>query len=60
MSDRVEEFFQAGKVRDHFGEIWSNSYHPERNPNGIINLGTSENYVVLEDVADFVNQNVGN
>jgi hypothetical protein len=59
LSARGEVFREVGKERDHYDEIWGNSYHPDRNPAGVINLGTSENYVMLQDVADYINKNVG-
>jgi len=31
-------------------------YHVETNPNGFVNIGTSENYVMLPDVAEFASR----
>ena len=58
LSKRGEKFREAGSVRDEFAVIWSDAYHIEKNPGGTVNLGTSENYVMVDDVAKFVQQNV--
>ncbi|KAF2841823.1 PLP-dependent transferase [Patellaria atrata CBS 101060] len=44
-------------LRDKFEAILSNPYHPDTNPDGFINIGTAENYVMLEEVVEFANEN---
>ena len=58
LSARGEKFRDAGSVRDQFATIWSDAYHIEKNPGGTLNLGTSENYVMVDDVARFLQENV--
>ncbi|KAF1991893.1 aminotransferase [Aulographum hederae CBS 113979] len=41
-------------------KIFGNPYDPEKNPNGVINLGTAENYCMLDAVTEFANTHSGN
>jgi hypothetical protein len=58
LSDYGEDFREAGDIRTHFFRIWGDSYDYETNPGGMVNLGTEENYTMLEDVAAYLNLNV--
>ena len=43
LSARGTELFAHGGHLDKFREIWGNAYNPESNPDGFVNMGTSEN-----------------
>jgi hypothetical protein len=58
LSPRGQDLIKWGGVRKHFSTIWENTYHIERNPSGVIDLGTAENYIMMEEVAKFVNEKV--
>ncbi|KAH0022045.1 PLP-dependent transferase, partial [Aureobasidium melanogenum] len=38
--------------------ILSNVYHPQDNPNGIVDMGTAENHIMTKDVSDFANTKI--
>jgi hypothetical protein len=58
LSTRGERFREAGAVRDQTAAIWADAYHIDRNPGGTLNLGTSENYIMLDEIAKFAQENV--
>ena len=58
LSKRGEICKEAGSMRDLLTAILGNPYNEESNPDGCINLGTAENYMMLQHVADFANENV--
>ncbi|KAF2193847.1 1-aminocyclopropane-1-carboxylate synthase 1 [Zopfia rhizophila CBS 207.26] len=33
----------------------ASKWHPDTNPDGMVNLGTAENHLMLNDIADFIN-----
>lgn len=43
-------------IRFTFGDLLSDLYDPKTNPNGTINMGTAENYVMNKEVSDFANR----
>ena len=43
LSDRGYDMAKAGGNMDKFKTILSNPYHPIDNPEGFVNIGTSEN-----------------
>jgi hypothetical protein len=58
LSSRGLEFESAGAIRELVATIWEDTYHHESNQNGTIDLGTAENYVMNNDVAAFIKENV--
>jgi hypothetical protein len=58
LSPRGQELKETGAIRNHFSTIWANEYNAESNPTGVVNLGTAENFVMMGEVAKFVNENV--
>ncbi|MCJ1466365.1 hypothetical protein MMC07_004984 [Pseudocyphellaria aurata] len=56
LADRGLYFAHVAENAERFKTILSNLYHPDTNPDGFINMGTSENYNMLPEVAEFVNQ----
>ncbi|KAI9729251.1 MAG: hypothetical protein M1834_007043 [Cirrosporium novae-zelandiae] len=53
LSSRGREL-AAHSIRDLFRTVMSSPYDPDTNPDGFINMGTAENYSMLQDVTDFV------
>jgi hypothetical protein len=58
LSSRGLEYESAGTIRNLVATIWEDTFHPESNPNGMIDLGTSENYIMNDDVANYIKENV--
>jgi hypothetical protein len=58
LSSRGERYTKAGRVREQLMQIWEDKYHIEENPTGFLNLGTAENYVMLDEVTNFINEQV--
>jgi 1-aminocyclopropane-1-carboxylate synthase len=58
LSPRGQLLIEEARIRSHFTSIWANSYHAETNTDGVVNLGTAENYVMMPTIAEFVNKNV--
>ncbi|KAF2460669.1 pyridoxal phosphate-dependent transferase [Lineolata rhizophorae] len=52
LAGRGVELASGPSMRDTFGKIMTDIYDPDRNPNGIVNIGTAENYEMLTEVAD--------
>jgi len=57
LSSRGLVYEAAGAIRQLVATIWGDTYN-ESNPNGTIDLGTSENYIMNNDVANFIKANV--
>jgi hypothetical protein len=38
--------------------MWENVYDADTNPTGVINLGTAENFIMMNEAAKFVNEKV--
>lgn len=47
----------AGGHFEKFKSIWGNPYHPDTNTSGFVNIGTSDNYLMHPEAADFANEN---
>jgi hypothetical protein len=58
LSSRGLQYESAGAIRKLVATIWEDTYNHESNPNGTIDLGTSENYIMNNDVANFIKANV--
>ena len=57
LSPRGNELAEAGGMRKKFGPILKDSYDPDTNPGGIVNIGVAENVdhsqtPMLEEDAD--------
>ncbi|KAJ9630912.1 hypothetical protein H2203_001440 [Taxawa tesnikishii (nom. ined.)] len=52
LSDRGRELAK-NNIRDKFSAMFSDVYDAGTNPNGFVNLGVSENYIMTEEVAEF-------
>ncbi|KAK0508915.1 hypothetical protein JMJ35_008286 [Cladonia borealis] len=57
LSNRGSELSVLGSRFEQFKAIFGNLYDPDTNPGGIVNLGVSENFMMLQEAADFANQN---
>jgi 1-aminocyclopropane-1-carboxylate synthase len=58
LSSRGRGLSEDGKtIRTHYNAVWGNLYNAE-SPNGIIDMGTSDNYFMGQYIADFINENV--
>lgn len=58
LSGRGSDLASHGGLRDGFGRSLLNPYHPKTNPTGFVNIGTSESYIMQDEVAQFANQNL--
>lgn len=59
LAPRGVELAANSDVLDLFRTILSNPYDPDENPDGYINIGTSENYIMLDEVARFSEARLG-
>ena len=57
LSSRGLEYESAGAIRSLVAAIWEDTYSQASNPNGTIDLGTSENYIMNSNVAAFIKEN---
>lgn len=39
-------------------KIFDNPYDPKTNPDGFINIGVAENYMMIDEVAEFANKHI--
>jgi hypothetical protein len=58
LSLRGQALVKEGGIRKHFTSVWENVYYADSNPTGVINLGTAENFIMMNEVANFVNEKV--
>ena len=58
LSSRGKDLWKEGGMRDMLNKIFDNPYAPETNPSGFINIGVAENYMMVDEVADFANKYV--
>ena len=43
LSHRGIKLAEGPNLREMFSSVLSDPYHPQKNPNGFVNMGTSEN-----------------
>lgn len=56
LGERGAALAAAPSIRDLFKSILKHPYDPDRAPDGFINIGTAENYVMLEEVKKFIDE----
>ncbi|KAI9654444.1 MAG: hypothetical protein M1831_005410 [Alyxoria varia] len=58
LSKRGAELANIPSLRDKWKPILDNPYDPDKNPDGFIALGVSENYAMLPEIKEYVNKNI--
>lgn len=59
LSARGAELAISGGIKDRFGSVVGEiPFHPESNPDGFVNIGTSESYTMLPEITKFANEKV--
>ncbi|KAI7212947.1 PLP-dependent transferase [Hortaea werneckii] len=53
LAPRGAELADGPSLRELFGGILGDKYEKETNPNGMINIGTAENYIMIPEVSQF-------
>lgn len=58
LSNRGQDLQAGGGLIEKWKWILDNPYDPDTNPDGVVNLGVAENYLMLDEPAKFANQHL--